>query len=147
MSSYPKSVIGDGGITGAELSLFNSGTGGRAPQFARNGFEAPSLQNVDVRLARSFTVTEKTRLNLFAEAFNLTNSQMPISVVSNGSSYLAAGLTATTNGVTNSCVGHSNDCIVPYLASNPTQPFNAVSATSGVLYGPRQMQFSARFVF
>ncbi len=159
MSSYPSSglgvgdpnnpskVAGDGGITGAELSLFNSGTGGRVPQYARNAFEAPALQNVDARLARTFTLTEKLKVDIFAEAFNVTNSVMPISVVSNGSSFLAVGKTATANGVTNSCVGHSNDCIVPYLASNPTQPFKAVSATSGVLYGPRQAQFSAKFIF
>jgi hypothetical protein len=147
MSSYPVSKIGDGGITGAELSLFNSGTGGRVPQYARNAFEAPALQNVDARLARTFTITEKLKLDVFAEAFNLTNSRIPISVVTNGSSYLASGKTATVNGVTNSCAGHSNDCIVPYLPSNPTQPFNAVSATSGVLYGPRQTQVSAKFIF
>lgn len=147
MSSYPSSPIGDGGITGAELSLFNSGTGGRVPQYTRNAFEAPALQNVDARLARTFTLTEKLRLDIFAEAFNLTNTQIPVSVVTSSSSYLASGATATVNGVTNSCVGHSNDCIVPYLASNPTQPFKAVSATSGVLYGPRQAQFSAKFVF
>ena len=159
MSSYPSSALGvgdpnnpakvsgDGGITGAELSLFNGGTGGRVPQYARNAFEAPALQNADARLARTFTLTEKLKLDLFAEAFNLTNSQTPITVVSNNSSFLAIGKTATANGVTNSCVGHSNDCIVPYLASNPTQPFKAVSATSGVLYGPRQMQFSAKFIF
>jgi hypothetical protein len=147
MSSYPSSPIGDGGITGAELSLFNSGTGGRVPQFARNVFEAPALQNVDARLARTFALTEKLSLDIFAEAFNVTNSQIPVNVVSSLSSYLAAGSSATVNGVTNSCVGHTNDCIVPYLPSNPTQPFKAVSATSGVLYGPRQMQFSAKFNF
>lgn len=147
MSSYPSSLIGDGGITGAELSLFNSGTGGRVPQFARNVFEAPALQNVDARLARTFALTEKLSLDIFAEAFNVTNTQIPISVVSNLSSFLAAGSTATVNGVTNSCAAHANDCIVPYLASNPTQPFKAVSATSGVLYGSRQMQFSAKFNF
>jgi hypothetical protein len=147
MSSYPSSPIGDGGITGAELSLFNSGTGGRVPQIVRNAFEAPALQNVDARLARTFAITEKLSVDIFAEAFNVTNSQIPINVVSSLSSYLAAGGSATVNGVTNSCVGHSNDCIVPYLPSNPTQPFKAVSATSGVLYGPRQAQFSAKFNF
>ncbi len=147
MSSYPNSPIGDGGITGAELSLFNSGTGGRAPQFARNAFQAPALQNVDARLARSFALTEKIKLDIFAEAFNVTNSVLPISVISNGSSYLASGKTASANGVTNSCVGHTNDCIVPYLASNSTQPFRAISSTSGTLYGARQAQFSAKFIF
>jgi hypothetical protein len=147
MSNYPTSKIGDGGITGAEVSLNNSGTGGRVPQFARNAFEAPKLQNVDVRLGYVMPLGERMKMELYGEAFNLTNSQIPVSVVTNQSSYLAAGKTSSTNGVTNSCVGHSNDCIVPYLPSNSTQPFDSVSATSGVLYGPRQLQFSAKFMF
>ena len=143
MSSYPTSPIGDGGITGAELSLFNSGTGGRVPQFARNAFQAPALQNVDTRLARSFSLTEKLKLDVFAEAFNLTNSVIPISVVSSHSSYVKI----PTPPATNACTGHTNDCIVPYAPSNSTQPFGAISATTGTLYGPRQMQFSAKFIF
>jgi hypothetical protein len=143
MSSYPSSPIGDGGVTGAELSLFNSGTGGRAPQYARNAFQAPALQNVDARLARTFVLTEKLKLDIFAEAFNLTNSVIPISVVSSGSSYVKKTSTTTTSA----CYLHTNDCIVPYAPTNSSQPFKAISSTSGTLYGPRQMQFSAKFIF
>jgi hypothetical protein len=148
MSNYPNSPIGDGGITGAELSLFNSGTGGRAPQFARNGFQAPALQNVDTRLARTFALTEKIKLDIFAELFNVTNSQMPLTVISNASSY-TANLALGTKGYNALCDSavHSNACIYPYTPSNATQPFGAISSTSGTLYGPRQAQFSAKFIF
>jgi hypothetical protein len=148
MSNYPTSAIGDGGITGAELNLFNSGTGGRTPQYARNGFEAPALQNVDIRLARTFALTEKIKLDIFAEAFNVTNSQLPLSVISNASSY-TANLAKGAKGYNAACdsSAHSNACIYPYSPSNSTQSFGAVSSTSGTLYGPRQMQFSAKFIF
>ncbi|MGB8259786.1 MAG: carboxypeptidase regulatory-like domain-containing protein [Terracidiphilus sp.] len=144
----PTKVSGDGGITGAELSLFNSGTGGRVPQYARNAFDAPTLNNVDLRLARTFALTEKLKLDLFAEAFNLTNSRIPVSVVSNNSSF-ASPLTPGSKGYAAACDAsqHTNGCIYPYLPSNPTQSFGAVSATTGVLYGPRQMQFTAKILF
>ena len=148
MSNYPNSGIGDGCITGAELSLYNSGTGGRTPQYARNGFEAPALQNVDVRLARTFTLAEKLKVDIFAEAFNVTNSQLPLSVISNSSSY-TANIAKGAKGYNAACdaSAHSNACIYPYSPSNSTQSFGAVSSTSGTLYGPRQMQFSAKFIF
>src|SRR5260370_3521534 len=38
-------VGGDGGVTGAELSLFNSGTGGRAPPIKGSAFPGPGIHN------------------------------------------------------------------------------------------------------
>jgi hypothetical protein len=50
MASAPVSKIADGGLTGAELSLFNSGTNGRVPDqvAGRNAFKGPGIHNVDL---------------------------------------------------------------------------------------------------
>ena len=127
-------VGGDGGITGAELSLFNSGTPGRIPQFKRNAFAGPGVHNLDARLARDFTLHEGVKMQFLVEAFNVANHQNILAVSTNYSSYVPASKCAG---------GHTNDCIAPYTAV----PFETPTSTNSVLYGPRQAQFSAKFLF
>jgi hypothetical protein len=50
-------------------------------------------------------------------------------------SYLAAGSGA--------CAGHSNACFVPYTST----PYLSATATSNLLWGPRQLQVSGRITF
>jgi len=127
-------VAGNGGVTGAELSLFNSGTGGRVPQVKRNAFAGPGVHNLDARLSRQFTIHDGVKLEVLAEAFNVANHQNILSVSTNYSSYVAAA----------KCAGsHTNDCIAPYTATT----FGSATSTSSTLYGPRQAQFSAKFIF
>jgi len=135
MASYPKSPIGDGGLTGAAVSLFNSGTGARAPQVARNGFPGPGVRNIDFRISRSIPIHEQIRMEFLGEAFNLVNHQNILSVNTNAFSYVAAGSGA--------CSGHTNACIAPYTS----QAFGAPTSTSSGLYGPRQLQVSAKLFF
>jgi len=150
MSNYPGSALGvgdpnntagvggDGGVTGAELSLFNSGTGGRVPQLKRNAFAGPGLHNLDARLSREFTLHERLKMQIMAEAFNLANHQNILSVNTSYSSFVKAS----------SCPGgHTNDCIEPYVPSKPSGAFGLPSSTTSTLFGPRQMQFSAKFLF
>ena len=126
----------NGGVTGSNVSLFNSSTGGRAPQVGRNAFPGPGLRNIDGRITRDFTVYERMKLQVFGEAFNLLNQQNRVSVNTNGFSVAAAG----ASGV---CSTHSNACIYPY----PTLPFEATTGTSSTLYGARQLQVSAKLTF
>ncbi|MGB9029484.1 MAG: carboxypeptidase regulatory-like domain-containing protein [Acidobacteriaceae bacterium] len=134
MSNYPSGAP-DGGVTGAELSLFNSATGGRAPQVPRNGFAGPGVRNIDARITRDFPIHETIKLEILGEAFNLLNHQNVLGVNTTAFSYAAAG-----SGV---CAGHSNPCIYPY----PSQPFGATTSTSSNLYGARQLQVSAKLFF
>ncbi len=150
MSNYPGSALGvgdplntanvggDGGVTGAELSLFNSGTGGRVPQIKRNAFAGPGVHNLDTRLSRDFTLHEGVKLQFLVEAFNLANHQNILAVNTSYSSYVSAAKCAG---------GHTNDCIEPYVPSKPSGAFGLASSTNSVLYGPRQAQFSAKFLF
>lgn len=134
----------DGGVTGGELSLFNSPTGGRAPQVARNAFPGPGLRDVDARIARDFVLHEKIKLQVFGEAFNLFNQDNRLSVNTTAFSYSAITAPPPTGPqpVCSSAV-HTNACIYPY----PTQPFGATNGTSSLLYGARQLQMSAKLFF
>ncbi|NYF79217.1 TonB-dependent receptor [Granulicella arctica] len=144
MASGPVSKIGDGGLSGAELSLFNSGTNGRVPDAVahRNSFTGPGIHNVDARISRDFTIHNAIKLQLFAEAFNLANHKNILSVSTNLYTYAAAG--AAYNGgtcPTNATAG----CIVPLAASSLI--FAAPTSTSSVLYGPRQIQLTGKLFF
>ncbi|MDR3739821.1 MAG: carboxypeptidase regulatory-like domain-containing protein [Terracidiphilus sp.] len=143
MTNYPTSglktaaVSGNGGITGASVSWLNSATAVRAPQLSRNYFAGPGLRNVDARLARDFGVTEKTKLQFYVEAFNLMNHTNKLSVNNKYSTWVASGSGA--------CAGHTNGCIAPYTGTSDF--LGKTSSTSGVLYGARQVQFSAKYIF
>ncbi len=129
----------DGGVTNGDLSLFNSPTGGRAPQVSRNAFPGPGLHNIDFRTSRSFPLHDQIHLEILAEAFNLLNQQNRLAVSTTGFQYLNPSTTSASCPST----AHSNGCIAPYTST----PFETTTATSSVLYGPRQLQFSAKLNF
>ena len=89
--------------------------------------------DVDFRIGRSFAFGERVRLALLGDAFNLFNHTNVSSVNTTAFTYSAAGSGA--------CGGHTNACYVP----NPT--FMAPTATSNLLWGPRQLQVSGRLTF
>jgi hypothetical protein len=92
---------------------------------------------VDFRLARQFAFTERIKLALMGETFNLFNHTNVSTVNTTAFNYIAAG--AASGGF--SCVGHSNGCFAP----NPA--YLATTNTSNLLWGPRQLQISARLTF
>ena len=122
----------DGGLTGGEASNANP-TAGRAGWLPRNSFTAPGYHNVDVRLSRQFSFGERVKLALMGEVFNLFNHTNISSVNSTAFTYSAAGSGA--------CAGHTNACLVP------SPSFMAPTATSNLLWGPRQIQVSGRITF
>jgi hypothetical protein len=131
-------VSGNGGVTGASVSLNNSGTPGRVPQFKRNAFAGPGVHNLDARISRDFSLHEGLKLQFLAEAFNVANHKNILAVNTSYSSITVAA----------KCAGsHTNDCIVPFAPSNALGAFEKPSSTSSTLYGPRQAQFSAKFIF
>jgi hypothetical protein len=123
----------DGGVTGGVS--YAGATQGRAGWLDRNAFTGPGFHNVDFRLARQFKITERVRLSLIGEAFNLFNHTNIDTVSTTAFSYLAAGSGA--------CSGHTNACFTPYT----TTPFLSATSTSNLLWGPRQLQVSGRLVF
>jgi hypothetical protein len=135
-STLAAGVPGDGGMTGAVVSTFASATGGRVSWLGRNSYNLPNYTNIDFRLAKAFTITERYRINLTADAFNLLNST--IVTAANTTAYTYSG--PPTSG-TSACLGHTNGCLVP------SSSFGTRTTTSGALYGARQLQMGFRFEF
>jgi len=53
--------------------ILGSGGTNRIPSVGRNSFRLPYTTNVDLRIARSFSLPGRTRIEVLAEAFNLFN--------------------------------------------------------------------------
>ena len=140
-----------GNIYGGAIS---SGSGlattGRPPQIGRNSIYGPGFNNLDMRITRDIPIHESLKLSLVGEAFNLLNHSIITSVNSTYSQYLGVG--ATGSGVT--CAAGSapagstlQGCIAPYVGSSAATQFGVRSSTGNTLYGPRQVQVSARLSF
>ena len=122
-----------GGPSGAVVNNSGSGIGGRLPNAVRNADLGPGLGDVDLRISRDFKFTERLRLSLSGEAFNVFNF----------TNFTAVNTTEynLTNAGTGVCAGHTNGCLVYFpLYLTPT-------ASNNNLYGARQLQISARIVF
>ena len=73
------------------------------------------------------------KLSLIGEAFNLFNHTNISSVNTTAFSYVAPG-----SGV---CSGHTNACFTP------SATYMTPTATSNLLWGPRQLQVSGKLTF
>ncbi len=118
----------EGGVTGGSVGNSPSPSSGRAPQYRRNAFPSNGVRNIDARISRDFPIHEGIKLQLFAEAFNVVNRKQQ----------LGFNTTAFAYGSSNS--------IVPYQ-TNAASAFGTPSSTSSTLYGPRQVQVSAKLFF
>jgi len=130
LASYPSGGV-DGGISGGVSYAGN--TAGRASWLPRNSFTAPGFHNVDFRLGRQFAITERLKLSLIGEAFNIFNHTNIATLNTSAFSYVAPGSGA--------CAGHTNGCF------SPSSTFMAPTATSNLMWGPRQLQVSGRITF
>jgi hypothetical protein len=121
-SGNPPSGLGNtgSGITGSQGSS-------RVPFLERNSQRYPSIFDMDLRVARAFAIRERARLELTAEAFNLTNHFNATS---------ATTLMYTLGGT----------AADPTLTYNPN--FGQITGTdNNNVYTPRQIQLGARFSF
>jgi hypothetical protein len=144
MSGYPSGGA-DGGVTGGVMSSGSgTATAGRPPQIGRNSQRAPGLQDLDFRISRDIQLHEAMRLQFMAEAFNLVNHRIITSVNSTYSSYVAPGSTCAAT-VPVAAGGTFGGCLNPYVSA--TAGFDTPSGTNNLLYGPRQLQVSAKFFF
>jgi hypothetical protein len=100
---------------------------------------APGMRDVDLRIMRQFAVTERLHVQVMAEAFNLFNNTNIFSVNTTAFTYSAVGSGACSTTV----AAGTNGCIVP----SPTFLAPTSSTSTNGLYGPRQMQFSAKITF
>jgi hypothetical protein len=101
-----------------------NGSGGatRYPGLPRNFFKQPSIQFLDLRLSRRFSIGEKAKIEVLAEAFNFFNRTEVTSV--NTTLYNLSGST---------------------LTFNPS--FGQTTGADSTLFRERQVQLAVRFEF
>jgi len=150
MTSRPSCANGNGGLTCGAVSGNAAPINGRAPLIERNAdFKTPAFFNYDLRISREFNLTERARLELLWEAFNIFNktnfvASSGINSVDTGAFSYSAGSSSATAVCKNSYgtgIPDFNGCLVPRTT------FLAIRSTGNTLYGARQMQFGLKFRF
>ncbi|MDX6444824.1 MAG: hypothetical protein QOH71_1898 [Blastocatellia bacterium] len=114
-ATTPSCFTPGGGVNG-------SGGATRYPGLPRNFFKQPSIQFLDLRLSRRFSIGEKAKIELLAEAFNFFNRTQVTSV--NTTLYNLSGTT---------------------LTYNPS--FGQTTGADSTLFRERQVQLAVRFEF
>lgn len=132
ISGNPAGAIA-GGPTGGAVNNSGTATGGRSPGLPRNLYTGPGMGDVDLRISREFAFTERVKLSLLGEAFNIFNHTNVFTVNTQQYTYTGPG--------TGVCGGHANGCLVPVAS------FLTPSATNNNLFGARQLQISGRITF
>jgi Carboxypeptidase regulatory-like domain/TonB dependent receptor len=143
LSGYPSGGA-DGGVTGGVMSSGSgTATAGRPPQIGRNSQPGPGTRNIDFRISRDFPIHESIHFQITGEAFNLLNQRIIAGVNSTYSTYTAANSTTCTGTAAPGAIFQG--CLGPYVSS--TAAFGTPSSTNSLIFGPRQLQISARFTF
>jgi Carboxypeptidase regulatory-like domain/TonB dependent receptor len=100
---------------------------------ARNTFKGDSYQSADIRLSRTFAITERTHLEAMAEAFNLTNT---LNVRFFNTAYGASDF-CPAGGPANGCFG------TLFKEGSPNPSYGTPRAVNN----PRQIQLAVRLTF
>jgi hypothetical protein len=122
LSGSPSGAFGfsqAGGINGSNGSL-------RFALLPRNFFKQPAIKYTDLRVSRRFGITEKTKVEFLAEAFNLFNHTQVTSVNTRIYSITTSGTNAN-------------------LTFDPT--FGQTTGADGFFFRERQVQLAVRFEF
>ncbi|MDR3751549.1 MAG: TonB-dependent receptor [Terracidiphilus sp.] len=141
----------EGGIYGGAMtSGSGSNTMGRPPQIQRNSQPGPGVRNIDFRITREIPIHNNVSMQLIGEAFNLLNHEIISSVNTNYSTFSSPSSKAGAACPSSTSVPAGstfNGCITPYVPSSAYQAFGTKSSTNSTLYGPRQIQVSAKLFF
>src|SRR5579884_2557473 len=124
MNRYTRALLGGWELAGAfnaqsgqpytavvNTDLNNDGNSRneRAPGTARNQFRLPAIYTVDPRITRNVAITERAKLQLIAEAFNLFNHQNITAVKNTLYATSSSACGALPTGTT---------CLVPQTLAN-----------------------------
>ena len=121
----------------ADLNGDGNSRNERVPGTARNTYNLPTIVSFDPRITKSFSITERARLQLIGEAFNVLN-RFNINGVRT-TLYNVSSNTATSTPCPGQAVGQR--CLVPQLTGQTgfQQPFTDS--------GPRILQVAAKITF
>jgi hypothetical protein len=141
----------DGNIFGGAMSSSSGApTTGRPPQIQRNSQPGPGIHNIDFRVTRDVPIHEKIYMQFIGEAFNILNHQIISGVATTYSSLAYPSATQGAACSSSTAVPDGSQfagCITPFAASNPASVFGAPTGSNTLLYGPRQLQVSAKLFF
>jgi hypothetical protein len=146
----------DGGATGGGDNTSNAPAivVSRDPFDKRNGFKGPGIHNLDMRISRDFDISHGMHFEVMMDAFNFINHRNGLGVATTAYTYVNPSTPTnpltTPTGAQAACpvASHSNTCIIPNTSNAATTtPFGTINNTSSTLYGPRQLQFSAKLSF
>jgi hypothetical protein len=140
----PGRCLIDGGVTCGEVNSNGGPSAGRVPFLGRNSVTQPGIQTFDFRVARRINFSERYKLMLAVEAFNLTNTLNIYSQIS--TAYALTGVAPT--GLCKSVASggtHTNPCLV----AQPTflSPSSGGTSSFNGNAGARQLQGTVRFSF
>jgi hypothetical protein len=119
---------------------------GRPPQIQRNSQPGPGVRNIDFRITRDIPIHERVSMQFIGEAFNLLNHEIISGVNYNYSTFSSPSASCSAGG-TLPTGSTFYGCFTPYTPSAAYQAFGTKSSTNSVLYGPRQLQMSAKLFF
>lgn len=144
----------DGNIYGGAMSSSSgAATTGRPPQIGRNSINMPGFNVVDFRVSRNIPIHDQIYMQFVGEAFNALNHTVITGVQGTYSQYSAA-VAPTAQAPSPACNSTAavptgstmTGCIAPYTGTG-LNAFGTMSGTNNALYGPRQLQVSAKLFF
>lgn len=136
---YSYEVFGGTRLPGGHTSINGSGGASYLPTVGRNTLRLPETVHADLRVARAFRLSERLRLRLSAEIFNLPNHVNYTSTITRA--YLRG---VAVNGVTPLVF---QDAATVAAEGLNQQPFGTFTAASTANSRERQVQMGLRLEF
>jgi hypothetical protein len=117
-------------LSGIGASINGSGGDARIPEVGRNTYRYPGTYSIDLRASRTLSLSDKTRLEIMVQGFNLLNHQNVTQISTIG--YMISGASSVDTD--------------PVLTYQPT--FGTVTNSNSTnLYRERQLELVARVRF
>ena len=141
---YSYQIFGGTRLAGGRETINGSGGSTVLPTVGRNTLRLPNQWNLDLRLSRSFRLSEQVRLRAAAEAFNVANHVNVSGVEQRAFLVETAGTDGAATGVTPLVF---QDAATIASEGLTTLPFGAFTAASTSASRERQVQVGLRFEF
>jgi hypothetical protein len=138
---YSYAIFGGSAISGGRDTINGSGGATYLPTLGRNTLRLPMRSRVDLRTGRGFALHEHVRLNAFAEAFNLLNTQSLSRIETRA--FLVG--TPATAGAPAPLI--FQDAATVAAEGITTAPFGTPTSSTAGLSRERQIQFGLRVEF
>ncbi|HEV2578557.1 MAG TPA: TonB-dependent receptor [Acidobacteriaceae bacterium] len=138
---YSYGIFGGTALSGGRDSINGSGGATYLPTLGRNTLRLPMRSHLDLRAGRGFTFHEHIRLNAFAQAFNLLNTQSLSRVETRA---FLVGTPATTGAPTPLIFQNA-----PTVAAEgiTTPPFGSPTSSTAGVSRERQLEIGLRLEF